>query len=331
MLNPLCVSYLLAAVAVAFVLHFHLLAAAFAGLAVHVLTVKLAGRLPDNWSGKAHAAALGAIVLIVMLGLFAAGFGLWYFLRGHHGMAALLATVAETLEKLKRTLPDSMLSFVPDTVDDLREQITDLLREHGRQISTAGMAGFKAFAHVLSGYDRRRHDRPCIISRPSIVGLPSPPRCMRGSKSLAEAFDKGGFCPGENFRPQYSTHLGSTWRWCFRFSGSICPWCRSSSPSPLSAGLIPVLGNLISNTLVVLVSLSVSPGVAAASLIFLVAIHKLEYFTNARIIGGEVDARAWELLCAMLAMEAVFGVAGLVSAPVAYAWIKAELKAKEMI
>jgi predicted PurR-regulated permease PerM len=33
----------------------------------------------------------------------------------------------------------------------------------------------------------------------------------------------------------------------------------------------------------------------------------------------------------MLAMEAVFGLAGLVSAPVVYAWLKAELKAKEMI
>ena len=33
-------------------------------------------------------------------------------------------------------------------------------------------------------------------------------------------------------------------------------------------------------------------------------IHKLEYFLNARIVGTQIRARAWELLIAMLAMEA---------------------------
>lgn len=118
----------------------------------------------------------------------------------------------------------------------------------------------------------------------------------------------------------------------------ILPLCGVHMPMvtiliPLTfiAGLIPVVGNLISNAAIVLISLGMSPGTAVASLVFLIAIHKLEYFTNARIIGGEVHAGAWELLCAMLAMEAVFGVAGLVAAPVAYAWLKAELKARGMI
>ena len=47
-----------------------------------------------------------------------------------------------------------------------------------------------------------------------------------------------------------------------------------------------MLGNLISNTVIVMVSLSVSLYVAIGSLVFLIAIHKLEYFINARIIGG---------------------------------------------
>ena len=65
------------------------------------------------------------------------------------------------------------------------------------------------------------------------------------------------------------------------------------------AGLIPVVGNLISNVVIVVVSLSVSPYVALGSLIYLVAIHKLEYFLNARIVGRQIEARAWELLLAM--------------------------------
>jgi predicted PurR-regulated permease PerM len=61
-------------------------------------------------------------------------------------------------------------------------------------------------------------------------------------------------------------------------------------------GLLPVIGNLISNTIIVVVSLSVSPLLAVSSLVFLVVIHKLEYFVNARVMGSEIHARAWELL-----------------------------------
>jgi predicted PurR-regulated permease PerM len=90
-------------------------------------------------------------------------------------------------------------------------------------------------------------------------------------------------------------------------------------------GLLPVVGNLISNTIIIIVSLSQSSHVAFFSLIFLVVIHKLEYFLNARIVGGQINARAWELLIAMLLMEALFGLPGVVAAPIIYAWIKREL------
>jgi len=59
------------------------------------------------------------------------------------------------------------------------------------------------------------------------------------------------------------------------------------------AGLLPVIGNLISNTVIVIVSLSHSANTAVASLAYLVAIHKLEYFLNARIIGSQIRSRAW--------------------------------------
>ena len=96
-------------------------------------------------------------------------------------------------------------------------------------------------------------------------------------------------------------------------------------------GMLPVVGNLVSNTIIVVISLGISPGVGGVSALFLVLVHKLEYFTNARIVGGEVHARAWELLCAMLVMEAIFGISGMVAAPIVYAWLKAELKALKLV
>src|SRR5207302_6155651 len=97
------------------------------------------------------------------------------------------------------------------------------------------------------------------------------------------------------------------------------------------AGLLPVIGNLISNTMIFVVSLAHSPFVAVASLVYLIVIHKLEYFLNARIVGTQISARAWELLIAMVAMETVFGIGGLVAAPIVYAWVKDELKCRGLI
>jgi predicted PurR-regulated permease PerM len=96
-------------------------------------------------------------------------------------------------------------------------------------------------------------------------------------------------------------------------------------------GLLPVLGNLISNTVIVIVSLSFSPLFVAGSLAFLVVIHKLEYFVNTRIIGTRIRARALELLAAMLVMEAAFGVPGLIAAPVYYAYLKDGLSLRGLI
>jgi predicted PurR-regulated permease PerM len=97
------------------------------------------------------------------------------------------------------------------------------------------------------------------------------------------------------------------------------------------AGLIPVLGNLTSNTVIVVVSLSSSLYAAIGSLVFLVFIHKLEYFVNARIIGSQIRARAWELLLAMLVMESAFGVTGVIAAPIFYAYLKDELSDRGVI
>lgn len=324
------VSYLLCILAVLLVLSFHLLPAVFAGLAVHVLTIKFARKLPTRWwGGLAHKLALTGIVVCVMLGVFGLGFGLWSFVRGHHGMAALLAAVAETLDNLKRTLPVDIAAVLPDTADELREQVAAMLRDHGRKISAVGIAGFKTFAHVLlgmvTGGMTALHHFKADGHWPPLTG-----ELHARSRLLADAFDRVVFAQVKIsalntvltfiylavILPLFDVHL---------------PMLTVLIPLTFLAGMLPVIGNLISNAAIVLISLGLSTGVGIASLVFLVAIHKLEYFTNARIVGGEVNASAWELLCAMMVLEALFGIAGLVAAPVVYAWLKSELKAQAMI
>jgi predicted PurR-regulated permease PerM len=60
-------------------------------------------------------------------------------------------------------------------------------------------------------------------------------------------------------------------------------------------------------------------------------IHKFEYFLNARIVGGQIRAFAWEILIAMLLMEAIFGIVGVVAAPIYYAYLKLELRHRNLV
>jgi predicted PurR-regulated permease PerM len=113
--------------------------------------------------------------------------------------------------------------------------------------------------------------------------------------------------------------------------GVHLPFTKTMIVVTFVVGLLPVLGNLVSNTVIVVISLSHSLNVAFASLAFLILIHKLEYFVNARIIGGQIKARAWELLIAMVTMEAAFGVQGVIAAPIFYAYVKKELSDRELI
>ena len=328
-LTPVATSYILAALSVPLVLHFHLLPAVFAGLAVHVLTVKLARRLPANWGGAAHKLALAAIAAVVMLALVGSVLGFMSFLHGSGGMTALLTALAETLARLQHALPPTIADFLPANLDELHEEVVEALRAHGKNVSTMGMHGVKTFAHLLLGMVIGG-----MTALQRFIEVESWPPLAAAlharSRALADAFDKVVFAQvkisalNTLFTALYLLVV-------LPLAGVHLPLLTVLIPLTFVAGLLPVIGNLISNSAIVLISLGMSPGVALASLLFLVAIHKLEYFTNAKIVGGQVKARAWELLCAMLAMEAVFGIAGLVAAPVVYAWLKGEIKAKELI
>jgi predicted PurR-regulated permease PerM len=114
-------------------------------------------------------------------------------------------------------------------------------------------------------------------------------------------------------------------------AGVDLPLAKTMVAVTFFAGLLPVVGNLISNTFVVVVGLSHSLHTALAALVFLITIHKLEYFLNAKIIGNHINARAWELLAAMLAMETIFGIPGVVAAPVLYAYVKKELSDRSLV
>jgi predicted PurR-regulated permease PerM len=89
-------------------------------------------------------------------------------------------------------------------------------------------------------------------------------------------------------------------------------------------GLIPVIGNLISNTVIVGIGFTVSPKMALAALVFLVAIHKLEYFLNSKIIGRRIRNPLWLTLLALVLGEKLMGLPGMILAPVVLNYVRME-------
>jgi len=89
-------------------------------------------------------------------------------------------------------------------------------------------------------------------------------------------------------------------------------------------GLLPVIGNLISNTVIVSISFTISPKLAVGALSFLVVIHKLEYFLNSKIIGDRIKNPIWLTLLGLILGEKLMGIPGMILAPVILNYIKVE-------
>ena len=90
-------------------------------------------------------------------------------------------------------------------------------------------------------------------------------------------------------------------------------------------GLLPIVGNLISNVIIVCLAFTISFKVALIALGFLIAIHKLEYFLNSKIIGDRIRNPIWLTLLALIIGERLMGIPGMVLAPVVLNYLRLEL------
>jgi predicted PurR-regulated permease PerM len=321
-------AWIVAGVLLLATLRLHLLPALLAGLLVYELVHVLAQRVTARTGGKL--AAVGLLATVVIGLLVAALVGIVEFVRSDAGtLSRLLLKLAEIVETSRDKLPDWMVDYIPVDPEATRTAGVTWLREHAAELRLMGGDVGRILLHLLIGM---------------VIG---------GMVSLNEGRRTGGEGPFGEALCERARRLGDAFRnvvfaqvrisllntlftavyllVVLPLAGVHLPYAKTLVAVTFLAGLIPVIGNLISNTAIVIVSLSQSLGVAIASLAFLVVVHKLEYFLNARIVGSRIHAKAWEILVAMLVMEAAFGLAGVVAAPIYYAYLKDELAARKLI
>ncbi|HMJ64005.1 MAG TPA: AI-2E family transporter [Candidatus Binatia bacterium] len=102
------------------------------------------------------------------------------------------------------------------------------------------------------------------------------------------------------------------------------PWAGVVIVLTFLCGLLPIIGNVISNTIIVGIAFTVSPKLALVALAFLIVIHKLEYFLNSKIIGDRIKNPVWLTLLALILGERLMGIPGMILAPVILHYVKVE-------
>ncbi|MFK3819148.1 AI-2E family transporter [Pseudomonas sp. NPDC089407] len=308
-----------------------LLPSLLAGLLVFELVNMLTPRLQPLIAGQRArwlaVALLGTLVVTTLALLIAGAFS--FLLHEAENPGASLDKFMALVERARGQLPPFIEGYLPASAAEFKVAIGDWIKSHLSDLQLVGKGMAHMFVTLLIGM---------ILG--AIIALQRIPDISRRKPLAAALFERLNLLV-KAFRnivfAQIKISLLNT-----AFTGIFLavvlplfdvhlPLTKTLIVLTFLLGLLPVIGNLMSNTLITIVGLSLSIWVAAAALGYLIVIHKVEYFLNAKIVGGQISAKAWELLLAMLVFEAAFGLPGVVAGPVYYAYLKSELRRAELV
>ena len=283
------------------------------------------GPTPDRWA-QVTAATLVSIAPLIWLAI-ALTHSRGYLTDIPHQYKELLDYLANTVLELRQKLPAELGTMLPQGAAEIQQTIATYLATKAGSLASAGKAWLGGLLHAYMGL---------LIGALAAVRPRIAPRAP-----LTQALQRRVMLLGEAFRQIVAAQF-----WIALFNTSLTaifllfilpaldmalPYTPALIMLTFVAGLIPIVGNLFCNVVLTIVGLSVSPVAAAVCLGFLILIHKAEYVINAKVVRQRTHMAVWELLTVMFVAESVFGPAGLVAAPLFYAYLKKELEASRLV
>jgi predicted PurR-regulated permease PerM len=283
---------------------------------------------PSRGGNLSPGMAAGVVIVLPILGVLA-------LMLNARGMAfgaiaqyqQLLHHLANTVLQIREKLPPDLAGYLPIGITEAQAWLVEYLQSQARSLTHLGSVGLRGGLLVYVG----------LIVGALMVGTPRP--VSQGP--LRDALRQRG----ADFMLSFKQIVVAQF-WIAAFNAACTalfllvalpladvsiPYTGALIMLTFVAGLIPIVGNLLCNGVLTLAGVSVAPMVGVACLLFLIAIHKFEYFINAKIVGKRTSTSAWELLTVMFIGEAVFGLSGLVAAPLLYAYTKRELRSSGLI
>jgi predicted PurR-regulated permease PerM len=311
-------SVAIAGIALLLVLHLHLLPALFAGIGGFVLYRAVRERVRSHLDSTR---APWITYLLLAVALVAIGFALFegfeLLLRGSSGgLAKLLRLLADTLDQIRTTAPEWIAIKLPDSAAALQEAVSEWLRSHAAQVQQWGRDTLRVLLYLVLG-----------LAIGILAGAAAPLLRLAQNRLLELALAFRDIVAAQLRISLVNMAVTAAYLLVILpLFGYKVPMSHTLVAFTFFASLLPIVGNLLSNAAIVLAALTVSPWLGGVSLAFLVVVHKLEYFLNAHFVGSRTQIPAYALLASMLVLEAGFGAAGLVAAPVYCAWLTRELR-----
>lgn len=316
----------------------HLMPALIAGLVTYILTLKLDSLLASKLNQLGQKSKLISVILLLAIIMAILIGGTWYLFAWFVDMAKhpteTMAAIKPIIDNVYSSLPNSIRPYLPDDIEGIRDSITVYLKQHIFYLQSIITHAFHILVILIVGmiiglilgfqHNRQLSSDYNITQRPLIKAY----NASLNRLVIVFQYVVISQCVIAFFNavmtaiflfvilPIFGVHL---------------PFSKSLVLATFVFGLIPIIGNLIVNFLMFLVAFTVSLNIAIIVIIYLVLIHKVEYILNAKIVGTKIHAGICELLIAMLFCETLFGVIGLVFAPIFYAFLKLSLKDLKLI
>lgn len=322
---------------IAFVLSFfigaillHLLPALLAGMITFVL-MRYSENMLIKHSKFGKRSRIVATILISLLIIFLLtltfGYLFSWISRTVKNTDEILAQITLVIDSSIQILPHSLAKFVPQDVDTIKANALGFTQEHLLTLRDIAKSTTHALVTMLLGMIIgimiAASDIPAS-SKPLVLSI------RQKTDSLIQCFKH--VVTAQVVIAGFNATMTAIFLLIIMpLLGFDFPFVKLIIVMTFVFGLIPIVGNIIVNVVVLLIGVSVSVYAGVLALAFLIFIHKFEYFLNAKIIGSRIEAKAWELLLAMLIMESIFGIPGLISAPILYAYVKKEMQERAWI
>jgi len=272
------------------------------------------GYYPKRWP----AVISGTVVSVLVITAFVFLTYWTIHLASSNDLRIFLVRIEDSLEVLRQALPEAAAKVIPENWADLKAQLFNVVRSKAAVLGSVGGVVVHTIVQSLFAI---------LVGALAAVSTWQPHRLRSDRLFIARLLVVLERVAIAQMRiALFNTTMTALYLFVvlplfqiqLPFRGLLCMFT-------LLTGVLPVLGNLMANTVLSLISFAVSPWVAVSSLVFLVVIHKLEYVINARTVGSKISMNSWEILAAMLTGESLFGVPGLVTAPLLYPFFKREI------
>lgn len=325
------ISYLIMFVCISSIIPLGFFPCFFSGFLTHEIILSLASYF-EKYTKTSHARKISAILIIVSITVIItiSVVSCTNFFTEDINTINISIEINRIFADLKKSLPNSFPLFLPDTTEELKNQAFSWIESNIILIRNMGHTFIHGCISLFIGliigilisctksniqYTHNTYFTQQLLTR---------------IYTLSQAFRNIVFAQIKI--SSINTFL--TFIIIFIFFplfGQSLPLQKTLIIITFILGLLPIVGNIVSNIVITIAALSISLSMGIIMFIYLVLIHKLEYFLNAEIIGNKIDANSWELILSMLLLESIFGIEGLIAAPIYYAYLKSELRSKHMI